>query len=195
MGYHHKTTDIDLQEQQDILMKNTLPYIAKSIEASRTTVLTIQHLRIIEKYNEYIHSINMNLHDHLSLLPTGIYTLIHETPFKSKHQTLLKLYCFMSLYFMTHAAIDQAIKNLTDEIQTFLLDIGQEEYMIQIMNGLSWQLKMSQSSLWAMREHKHIVALRRYNKGKVKISHLKRKCLKIWTICLKKRGNFMNYAN
>ena len=49
--YHNKTTDVDIQAQQDILMKNTLPYIAKSIEASRTTVLTIQHLRTIEKYN------------------------------------------------------------------------------------------------------------------------------------------------
>ena len=49
--YHNNTTDVDIQAQQDILMKNTLPCIAKSIEASRTTVLTIQHLRIIEKYN------------------------------------------------------------------------------------------------------------------------------------------------
>jgi hypothetical protein len=40
--------------------------------------------------------------------------------------------------------------------------------MLNIMNGLRRQLKMTQSSLWVMREHKRIVALRIYNKRKSK---------------------------
>ena len=36
--YHYKTIDVDFQDQQDILLKNTVPYIARSIEASTTTV-------------------------------------------------------------------------------------------------------------------------------------------------------------
>ena len=74
----------------------------------------------------------------------------------------------MSLYVMTHESITQAIINLKDEIQTFLLDIGQEEYMMNIMNGIRWQLKMNQSSLWIMKAHKRAVASRRYNKRKNK---------------------------
>ena len=72
---------------------------------------------------------------------------MHEAPFKTQHKTLLKLYCFMSLYVMTHASINQAILNLNEEIQTFLPDIGQEEYMLHLLNGIRWQLKMNQSSL------------------------------------------------
>jgi hypothetical protein len=33
--YHRKTQNVDLQAQQDILMKNTLPYTARSVEASK----------------------------------------------------------------------------------------------------------------------------------------------------------------
>jgi hypothetical protein len=67
--YHYRTTDIDVHAQQDLLMKNTLPNIARSIEASRTTVLAIQHLRIIDTYNEYISFINSNYHDQIHILP------------------------------------------------------------------------------------------------------------------------------
>jgi hypothetical protein len=173
--YHRKTTDVDVKAQQDILMKNTMPYIAKSIEASRKTVLTIQHLRIIETYNEYINSINMNFHEHISLLPVGIYNQIHEAPFQNKHKILLKLYCFMSLYFMTYASLSQAIKHLSDEIQTFLLDIGHEKYMLNIMNGVKWPLKMNQSSKWVMKENKRVVASRIYNKRKEEKSNITRR--------------------
>jgi hypothetical protein len=162
--YHYKTKDVDIQAQQDMLMRNTMPCIAKSMEASRTTVLTIQHLRLIETYNEYIHAMNMNLNEHLKLLPFEIYNPIHHAPLEGRHQTLLKLYCFMSFYFMTHASIHQAMSNLSDEIQTFLLDIGQEEYTLPLMNGLKWNLKMNQSSLWILKEHKRIVARRIYKK-------------------------------
>ena len=86
------------------------------MEASRTTVLTIQHLQIIETYNEYIHAMNMNLHEHLKFLPGEIYNPIHHAPLEGSHQTLLKLYCFMSLYFMTHTSINQAIHNLSNEL-------------------------------------------------------------------------------
>ena len=139
-SYHDNTKNVDLQAQQDMLMRNTMPCIAKSMEASRTTVLTIQHLRLIETYNEYIHAINMNLNEHLKLLPFEIYNPIHHAPLEGRHQTLLKLYCFMSFYFMTHASIHQAMSNLSDEIQTFLLDISQEEYTLPLMNGLKWNL-------------------------------------------------------
>ena len=134
--FHHKTKDIDLQAQQDLLFRNTIPNIAKSIESSRTTVLTIQHLRIIDKYNEYINSINMNFKDNLNILAPWMESQLREAPFTTAHQKILKLCCFLSLYVLTHAAITQAVINLKDEIQTFLLDIGQEEYMIHIMNGI-----------------------------------------------------------
>ena len=79
--YHPKTDDVDRQAQQDILLKNTIRGIVRSIEASRTTVLAVQHLRIIEKYNEYINSSNMNLYDYLSLLPISLYNPMHEALF------------------------------------------------------------------------------------------------------------------
>ena len=115
---------------------------------------------------------NRNLHEHLSLLPCGIYDPIHHAPFEGRHQTLLKLYCFMSLYFMTYSSITQAISNLSDEIQTFILDIGQEEYTLHIMNGLKWNLKVNQSSLWILKEHTRIVARKIYNKRKSEIQPL-----------------------
>ena len=75
---------------------------------------------------------------------------------------------FLSLYVITHASITQAVLYLKDEIQTFLLEIGQEEYMLNIMNGIRWQIKMNQSSLCVMKERKRIVASRIYNKRKNK---------------------------
>ena len=47
------------------------------------------------------------------------------------------------------------------EIQTFLLDIGQEEYTIPILNGIKWNLKMNPTTLAILRAHKHQVAARR----------------------------------
>jgi hypothetical protein len=79
---------------------------------------------------------NYNLNEHLSILPCGLYNTLHKAPLQQRHNNLLKLYCFMSLYFMSHSAMTQAVKTLTDEIQQFLLDIGQEEYTITILNGV-----------------------------------------------------------
>ena len=96
---------------------------------------------------------------------------------------------------MTHASISQAIQNLSDEIQTFLLDIGQEKYMVHIMNGLRWQLKMNQSSRWIMKKNKRIVAMRIYNKRKNKNQPSQKESSQIWKICPQKRENFTNYVN
>ena len=71
----------------------------------------------------------------------------------------------MSLYFMSYSAMTQAVTNLTDEIQQFLLDIGQEEYTITILNGVKWILKMNQYTLATLRDHKYKVALRRSING------------------------------
>ena len=162
--YHYRTTDIDVHAQQDLLMRNTLPYIARSIEASRTTVLAIQHLRIIDTYNEYINFINCNYHDQIHTLPLMWYNPLKDAPFQATHMALLKIYCFMGLYGMTHAAIEEAVTNLTEEIQTFLLNIGQESYTIPLINGLRWQIKMTPDSLNILKHHKYTVAHRRYIK-------------------------------
>jgi hypothetical protein len=81
--YHYRTTDIDVHAQQDLLVKNTLPYIARSIEASRTTVLAIQHLRIIDTNNEYISFINSNYYDQIHILPMMWYNPLKTPHFKS----------------------------------------------------------------------------------------------------------------
>ena len=65
---------------------------------------------------------------------------------------------------MTHAAIEEAVSKLTEEIQTFLLVIGQEVYTITLINGLRWQVKMTPESLMTLQNHKYTVAHRRYTK-------------------------------
>jgi hypothetical protein len=110
---------------------------------------------VIDSYNEYMNAINMNLREHLSLLPIMWYYPIHEATVQTKNKTLLKLYCFMSLYFMTYASITEAMQTLTEEIQAFLLNIGQEEYMLTLINGLRWQLKMTPNSIRILKDYKH----------------------------------------
>ena len=107
--FHCETKDVDLQAQQNILFRNTIPNIARSMEASRTTVITVQHLRVIDKYNEYINSLNMNFNDNLNRLAPWMESQLREAPFTTAHQKLLKLCCFLSLYVLIHAAITQAV--------------------------------------------------------------------------------------
>ena len=57
---------------QDLIMINTLPGIFQSINGIHSCALTIQHLRIIDAYNQYANIIKSNFKEHMNNLPPDL---------------------------------------------------------------------------------------------------------------------------
>jgi hypothetical protein len=88
--------------QQDLIMINTLPGIVQSINGIHSCALTIQHLRIIDAYNQYVNIINSNFKEHMNNLPPDLKSPMLNNQLQDYQIEGLMNYAYMCIFFTSH---------------------------------------------------------------------------------------------